>query len=334
MARNPYSVLGVAPTASDSEIRAAFRKLAKQYHPDKNKDDKKAEEKFKEISAAFDIVGDSDRRKKFDAGEIDADGRERPQAQYRQWTGGGPFQGAGQGAGAGQAGYGGGFASKGDFDDLGDIFADLFGAGRGRASSAGRSGMGGAGAGMDGGAYGGHQVRGRDVRYRLDVDFLDAARGAKRRVTMADGRALDINIPAGVDNGQTLRLRGQGEPGPGGKGDVYVEVTVKPHAVFERDGADIHIEAPITLKEAVLGGKITAPTIGGDVAITVPKWSSSGAVLRLKGRGVAAPGKAAGDQYVKLKIVLPEAGDDELEEFVREWKTADAGAPRKHFAGV
>jgi DnaJ-class molecular chaperone len=314
-------VLGVSPTASDSDIRAAFRKLAKQFHPDKNRDDAKAEEKFKEVSAAFDIIGDSDRRKKFDAGEIDADGRERPQAQYRQWTGG---QG-GAGPGPGQPGYTGGFANKGDFDDLGDIFADLFGAGRGRASS---SGMGGAG------AYGGGNIRGRDVRYRFDVDFLDAARGSKKRVTMPDGRSLDINIPAGVDSGQTLRLRGQGEPGPGGNGDVYVEVTVTPHPIFERDGADIHIEAPITLKEAVLGGKITAPTIGGDVAITVPKWTSSGAVLRLKGRGVAAPGKPAGDQYVKLKIVLPEGGDEELEEFVRRWKSAENAAPRKHFAGV
>lgn len=327
MARNPYSVLGVAPTATDAEIRAAFRTLAKKFHPDRNKDDAKAEEKFKEVSAAFDIIGDADRRKKFDRGEIDEQGRDRP--QYRQWTGPGA-QGAGAAGGAGgfQSGYGpgysGGFANKGDFDDLGDIFADLFG--RGRAGAAGP----GPGAAQPG------AMRGRDVKYRLDVDFIDAVKGAKKRVTMPDGRALDINIPAGVEEGQTLRLRGQGEPGVSGgpAGDVYVDIAVKPHALFERDGDDIHIEAPISLKEAVLGGKITAPTIAGDVSITVPKNASSGAVLRLKGRGVAREGKAPGDQYVKLKIVLPEGGDPDLEDFVRSWSGGALHAPRKHFAGV
>jgi DnaJ-class molecular chaperone len=325
-------VLGVAPTASDADIRAAFRTLAKKYHPDRNKDDPKAEEKFKEVSAAFDIIGDADRRKKFDRGELDEEGRER--ATYRQWTGpggqgaqgygaggygaGGPFQGSG---------YSGGFANKGDFDDLGDIFADLFGRGR---TAGGAGGFTGAGAGAAG------AMRGRDVKYRLEVDFLEAATGAKKRVTMPDGKALDLAIPAGLEDGQTLRLRGQGEPGAGGgpAGDVYVDIAVKPHPIFERDGDDITIEAPITLKEAVLGGKITAPTIAGDVAITVPKNSSSGAVLRLKGRGIAREGKKAGDQYVKLKIVLPEGGDPELEEFVRSWSGGSAHAPRKHFAGA
>jgi len=332
LVRNPYSVLGVAPSATDAEIRAAFRTLAKKFHPDRNRDDKKAEEKFKEISAAFDIIGDADRRRKYDRGELDEQGRERP--QYRQWTGPGAqgpgAQGYGpQGPGGFQSGYSGGFANKGDFDDLGDIFADLFGRGR-TAGGAGPSGYG-AQAGAQSGA-----MRGRDVKYELPVDFLDAVNGAKKRVTMADGKSLDISIPAGVEDGQTLRLRGQGEPGVSGgpAGDVYVDISVRPHALFERDGDDIHIEAPISLKEAVLGGKITAPTIAGDVSITVPKNSSSGAVLRLKGRGVARDGKAAGDQYVKLKIVLPEGGDPDLEDFVKGWSGGAAHAPRKHFAGV
>ena len=323
LAKNPYIVLGLAPTATDAEIRAAFRKLAKKYHPDRNPDDKKAEDKFKDISAAFDIIGDPDKRKKYDRGELDDDGRERPNP-FHQWTQRGP--GAGQqgyrpGSGYG-GGYGGGQAggpgAGASFEDIGDIFSDLFGARR--QSGAHRQ-------------HAGAQ-KGRDVRYRLDVEFIDAALGAKRRVTMPDGRTLDLAIPSGLEDGQTLRLRGQGEKGPAGNGDVYVDVTVKPHAIFERKGNDVHIEAPITLKEAVLGGKITVPTIAGDVSVGVPKNSSSGTVLRLRGRGIAK-GKngVAGDQYVKVKIVLPEGGDEALEEFVKNWDGADAKA-REHFAGV
>ena len=284
-----------------------------------NPDDKSAEDKFKEVSAAFDILGDAEQRKRFDRGEIDADGREK--AAWRQWSAGPGGPGGGYGGRPGADGFhystGGGPGAGASFDDLGDIFADLFGGG------GGPRGRGGA-------------VRGRDLRYRLEVDFLDAVNGAKKRVTMPDGRTLDINIPAGLDDGQTLRLRGQGEKGPGGgaAGDVYVEVKVKPHSVFERDGADIHIEAPITLKEAVLGGKITVPTIGGDVSVTVPKNTSSGAVLRLKGRGAPKGKNAAGDQYVKLKIVLPEGGDAELEDFMRSWNGGERQRPRKDFAGV
>ncbi len=315
MSRSPYSVLGVPASASDADIRAAFRALAKKHHPDRNKGDKASEEKFKELSAAFDIVGDADRRRKFDAGEIDEQGKERA-GGFRQWQPGSGAAGA-QGPGY-PPGYTGGFANKGDFDDLGDIFADLFGRGR-------------TGAGAAPGA-----MRGRDLKYRLEVDFLDAARGGAKRVTMPDGRQLDVTLPAGVEAAQTLRLRGQGEAGVAGgpQGDVLVEIAVRPHPLFEREGDDIHIEAPITLSEAVLGGKITAPTIAGDVSISIPKNSSSGAVLRLKGRGVAREGKPAGDQYLKLKIVLPEGGDAELEAFVKGWSGGARAAPRKNFAGV
>lgn len=306
MAKNPYQVLGVTPSASDSEIRAAFRKLAKQYHPDRNPDDKAAEEKFKEVSAAFDILGDTEQRKKFDNGDIDADGRER-----------GFRYGPGSRPGADGFGHAGGPGAGASFDDLGDIFADLFGGGRGRGAGSGA-------------------MRGRDLRYRLEVDLLEAINGATKRVTMPDGRTLDLTIPAGLVDGQTLRLRGQGERGPTGgpAGDVYVEVKVKPHAIFERRGADIHIEAPITLKEAVLGGKITVPTVAGDVSVTVPRSSSSGAVLRLKGRGAPKGKGVRGDQYVKLKIVLPEGGDEELEEFVKTWSGGERAAPRRKFAGA
>jgi DnaJ-class molecular chaperone len=309
LARNPYTVLGTSPTASDSDIRAAFRKLAKKYHPDRNPGDAKSEDKFKEVSAAFDVVGDPDRRKKFDRGEIDEEGREKTHP-FGQWSTrrGSPGPGAETGGFGAQGGPGGGAG----FEDLSDIFSDIFGGRRAQT----------------------RPMRGRDLRYRLEVDFLDAARGAKKRVTMPDGRSLDLSIPAGLEDGQTLRLKGQGERGPGGAGDVYVDVKVKPHPIFERKGDDIYVEAPISLKEAVLGGKITAPTIMGDVSVNVPKNASSGAVLRLRGRGVSKGGKApAGDQFIKLKIVLPEGGDPELEEFVKRWKRADAPGGR-HFADV
>lgn len=345
--------MGVPTSATDSEIRAAFRKLAKKYHPDRNPDDKKAEDAFKEVSAAFDILGDKERRKKFDRGEIDADGRERVRRTtggYRSWPGmdGGMGGGMGNGMGnTGAEGFDGRNAS--DFSDLSDLFADLFGS---RARDTGRGGQGvnhGSGVGTGKGGFGpggvgggfksGNRapVRGRDLRYRLEIEFLEAARGAKKRVTMPDGRALNLTIPAGLEDGQTLRLRGQGEEAPAGgtAGDVYVEVTVLAHRVFERDGRDIHLEAPISLREAVLGGKITVPTIDGEVAVTVPRGANSGAVLRLKGRGVRAGDNGNhGDQYVKLRIVLPEGGDPDLEAFVREWQGGMAEKPRKHFEDV
>ena len=304
-------------SASDSEIRSAFRALAKKYHPDRNPDNVEAEETFKEISRAFDVLGDPTRRRKYDRGEIDAEGK-AADPFARQWGG---REGAEararekQKASFGQGhkktgGAGGGPGAGASFDDLSDIFSDLFGAAPRQHT----------------------QARGRDLRYRLEVEFIDALNGATKKVTMPDGQALELNIPAGLEDGQTLRLKDQGEPGEGGgpPGDVYVETRIIEHEVFKRDGADIHVEAAISLYEAVLGGKITVPTIDGDVAVSVPKRANSGTTLRLRGRGMNdKKNSVKGDQYVKLKIMLPEKPDTELEEFVRNWKAGKKYTPRR-----
>ena len=297
MSEDPYALLGVAKTASADEIRKAYRKLAKKLHPDLNPGDKSAEEKFKKVTAAYDLLGDPDKRKRFDAGEIDASGAERPPEHfYRHYA----ESGSGQRYDS-NAGYA-------DFGDLGDIFSDLFG--RGGAGGRGRM-----------------RMQGADMRYQLEVDFLDAANGAKKRLTMPDGKTLDVTIPAGMQDGQTLRLKGQGGPAPSGgaagagtPGDAYVEIRVRPHRLFERKGQDIHVELPVTLGEAVLGAKVTVPTVTGPVAMTVPKGANTGTTLRLKEKGVlnAKSGKR-GDQYVRLKVVLPEQPDAELEKLVGEW---------------
>ncbi|HVO14539.1 MAG TPA: J domain-containing protein [Alphaproteobacteria bacterium] len=293
MSEDPYAVLGVAKTASADEIRKAYRKLAKKLHPDLNPGDKAAEEKFKKVTAAYDLLSDPEKRKRFDAGEIDASGAERPPEHfYRHYAESGPGQRYDS-----RAGYA-------DFGDLGDIFSDLFG--RGGAGGRGRM-----------------RMQGADVRYQLTVDFLDAVNGAKKRLTMPDGKTLDVAIPAGLADGQTLRLKGQGEPAPQGggtAGDAYVEIRVAPHKLFERKGQDIHVEVPVTLSEAVLGGKVTVPTVTGPVTMTVPKGANTGTTLRLREKGAlsAKTGKR-GDQYVRLKVVLPDRPDAELERLVREW---------------
>ncbi|MEM8987899.1 MAG: J domain-containing protein [Pseudomonadota bacterium] len=305
MASDPYTVLGVSRSADADAIRKAYRKLAKELHPDRNPGDAKAEERFKHVSAAFDILGDPDKRARFDRGEIDGAGNERAPRGFGGGQSGGPWPGGRRPGGAGDS-----YSGQGGFEDISDLFSDLF-AGRRQNAAA----------------------RGRDVRYQLAVDFLDAVEGAKKRVSMADGRSLDLAIPKGLRDGQTLRLKGQGEPGRGGgaAGDVYVEVSVKDHPVFERKGDDIHIEAPISLSEAVLGGKITVPTTSGPVAVSVPKNASSGATLRLRGKGVGRAGGGAGDQYVRLKIVLPDKPDKDLEAFVKGWSAGAAANPRKDF---
>jgi DnaJ-class molecular chaperone len=308
MARDPYDVLGVARTATQDEIQKAYRKIAKKAHPDLHPGDKAAEERFKEINVANDILGDPDKRRRFDAGEIDAAGAERPPERrfYRDFAGGPE---------------GGRYAGSADFggpEDLEDLFAGIFGARPGRAGA------------QPGGPAGNMRFRGGDVSYTLEVSLLDAANGASRTVSMPDGRALEIRIPAGVRDRQMLRLKGQGEPGFNGgePGDAYVEIHIRPHAVFERKDQDIHIRLPITLGEAVLGGRVEVPTVTGSVAMNVPAGANTGTTLRLKGKGMPGPGGTRGDQYVHLQVVLPKAPDRDLADFVADWADTHPYDPR------
>lgn len=298
MADDPYERLGVAKTADKNEIRKAYRKLAKQLHPDVRPGDKEAEARFKDATAAYELLSDTEKRARYDRGEIDAAGHEKPaQTYYRQYA----DAGRGHERYASSAGYE-------DFADLSDFFSG-FRRGQKRPS----------------------HYPGRDLRYQLDVDFLDAANGAKRRITMPDGNALDLAIPAGTRDGGVLRLKGKGEPGFGGgeAGDALVTITVKPHPVFTREGNDIVMRLPISIDEAVLGGKVEAPTISGRVMITVPKGASTGVTLRLKGKGVQQPkGGAPGDQRVILDVALPERIDSELEEFMKTWREGHRFDPR------
>jgi DnaJ-class molecular chaperone len=300
---DPYSVLGVPRTASEDDIRKAFRKLAKKHHPDLNPGDKTAEVKFKEITQANDLLSDPEKRRRFDAGEIDAAGQEMPpRGFYRDQAGAGGFKY--ERAGPHES-----------FVDMGGIFSEMFGE---------RRGFGGGGAGFD--------MGGMPVTYSLRVPFLVAARGGKQRVTLPDGRTLDIDIPEGMGDGQTLRLKGQGMPGTQGRppGDAYVEIRVEPHAFFEARDNDIHVELPVTVTEAALGGKVRVPTVGGPVMLNVPPGSNTGSSLRLKGRGLLdRKSGQRGDQYVKLKVVLPEQPDDRLKEFLEGWEAGRAYDPRK-----
>lgn len=279
--KDPYEVLGVKRTADADEVKGAYRRLAKEYHPDLNPDDPIVEQRFKEVSQAYGVLGDKDKRAKFDRGEINADGSQR-----------GGFGGFG-GGGAGRAGYA--------ADAAEDIFADLFRRNRARGRTV--------------------RMAGKDVNYSLRVSFLDSAKGTKRRVNLYDGKSLEVGIPPGTEDGQTLRLKGQGMPGMGGgpNGDAFIEVQVDPHRFFERDGNDIFVDVPVTLAEAVLGAKITVPTIHGEVKLTVPTGANSGTTLRLRGKGICPRAGIEGDQFVKLRVVLPDKPDKALVDFVKEW---------------
>jgi DnaJ-class molecular chaperone len=300
VSEDPYAVLGVKPEATQDEIRKAYRQLAKKLHPDLNPGDKQAEERFKQIAAAYDLVGDPEKRARFDRGEIDAAGNERPRERYYR-----DFHGAG--AEPHTYSSSGGFA---DFMDE-DILKEMFGRG---------------------GGEGRFRLRGQDALYRLPVEFLDALNGATNRITLPDGGTLDVVIPAGTRDKQVLRLRGKGGPGLGGgpPGDALVEIEVQPHKFFTRKGDDIHLELPISLPEAVLGAKLDVPTPTGPVRMTVPKGANTGTVLRLKGKGAPRSDKSHGDEYVTLKIVLPQQLDPEIEEFARRWQAGQSQNPRRH----
>ncbi|UPJ28955.1 DnaJ C-terminal domain-containing protein [Bradyrhizobium sp. CW1] len=300
MATDPYETLGLKKGASQEEVQKAYRRLAKKLHPDLNPSNKRAEEQFKEVSAAYDLLSDPDKRTRFDRGEVDASGAERPRYRsYRDFA-----EGAGASAYSSDAGFS-------DLDDEGDLFGELFRR-RGRSGAAGAT----------------FRMRGEDVYYRMEVDFLDAVNGARRQITLPDGSALEVTIPPGSRDGQILRLRDKGRPGLGGgpAGDALIEIEVREHPLFTRKGDDIHVELAIPLKKAVLGGKIEVPTPTGTVTITVPKWSNTGTVLRLKQKGVRRSNGTRGDQYVTLNIKLPEKPDPELERLISSWRAGASHA--------
>jgi DnaJ-class molecular chaperone len=297
---DPYTVLGVTRDANEDTIRKAYRKLAKKHHPDLNAGKPDALERFKAINAANDILSDPEKRGRFDRGEIDAGGNERaPQHPFgagRSRGGSGGFQGGGAGAG------------RISPDDLDELFGQAF-------STFGRRGTGGAGG----------RMRGADVTYTLAIDFLDAANGVKRRLTLPEGKTLDVTIPPGISDGHVMRLKGQGAPGVGGgaAGDALVEVSVTPHPFFRRDGDDVLLDLPVTLQEAVLGTTVEVPTVRGKVRLTIPPGSGTGTKLRLRGRGIRE-----GNAVVELKLVLPPGEEPALTAFLREWRPAKPFSPR------
>lgn len=291
----------MARGASAAELRKAFHKLAKKHHPDANPGNKASEEKFKRVSGAFDLLGDPAKRKKFDAGEIDADGREI----HRGFSGGSPF-----GQGGSPFGQGGGFRQA-DFEgvDLGDILGDMFG-------------------GRGGGGRQGFASRGSDIRARLEIDLEEAIAGGAKRINFSGGGPLDIVIPKGVSDGQVLRLKGQGSPGRAGAGDALIELAIRPHPIFRKEGDQLVMEVPVSVPDAVLGGKITVQTPDGPVTLSVPKGANSGVALRLRGRGLSDAKGKRGDLLARLVVTLPEAPDGPLETFAESWRRERPYTPK------
>jgi DnaJ-class molecular chaperone len=329
--RDPYEVLGVARSASAADVKSAFRRLAKKLHPDANKHDPKAASRFAELNAAYEIVGDKDKRKAFDGGEIDAEGKPRFQG----------FEGFGRQPGAGGSGQEGGFetftwgtdgvhtaggrAGARGFGGFEDILKDVFGA----RAAAGRARPGG-GVHFEPEDFG--APAGRDISAALSITLPEAAKGVSKRVQLPTGKEVEVKIPAGLDEGQQIRLKGQGLPGPGGRtGDLLITVSVTPHPLFQRDGADLRLDLPVTLYEAVLGAKVRVPTLEGTVELAIPAGTNSGRTFRLKGKGF--PGKERkGDLLANVRIVLPEGHDRDLDELMRKWREAKPYDPRKDMA--
>jgi DnaJ-class molecular chaperone len=327
--RDPYEVLGVSKGASQEDIKKAYRKLAKKLHPDSNKKDPKAATKFSELNGAYEIVGDADKRKQFDRGEIDAEGKPRFQGFEgfggRPGAGAGPFGGGREGnfesftwgpEGVRRSGSRGGGAGGAGFED---ILSQMFGM-RGRG--------GGPGASFEAEDIG-SALRGQDVTATATITLNEAAHGGTRRLELPTAKEIEFKIPPGIQNGKQIRLRGQGMPSPGGgpPGDVLITIEIAPHPLFKVDGQDLRLDLPITLYEAVLGAKVRAPTLDGAVQLSIPPNTSSGRVFRLKGKGL--PGKpAAGDLYVTTKIVLPDGKDAELEELMQKWREQKPHDPR------
>lgn len=322
--RDPYEVLGVAKGASAGNIKSAFRKLAKKYHPDANKNDPKAAARFAELNSAYEILGDDKKRRAFDAGEIDAEGKPR-------YAG---FEGVHPGAGFGQDGHfesftwgpqgfhrtgrGAGSGGAGGFSSFEDILRGMMG---GRA-----------GAARGGARFEPEEFEaapsGHDVQVSITIALSDLAHGGSRRVRLPTGKEVDIKIPLGVTDGQQIRLKGQGFTGPGGAGDALITVNVAKHPFFERDGADLRLDLPVTLYEAVLGGKVRVPTLDGAVELSIPAGTNSGRVFRLKGKGLPTK-DGKGDLYVAIRIMLPEGKDEELDELMRKWREGKPYDPRK-----
>ena len=313
---DPYSILGVARGATEKEVKSAYRKLAKELHPDRNSDNPKATERFSEVTKAYDLLSDKDKRARFDRGEIDIDGNPAMPFGFGGGGGGGGFR-PGQGGfrgGESMGGFGGGGAEG---IDLGDIFEGLFGGRGGNGPQGGFGGGGFGGAGFGGGGARGPAPKGANAQYRLQVSFVDAATRASQRITLSDGKTIDLKLPAGLESGAQMRLAGKGEPGPGGNGDALVTIEIGTHPFFRRDGDNIRIDLPISLDEAVHGAKVRVPTVEGAVMLTVAPGSSSGRTLRLKGKGFTAKNGERGDQLVTLEVQLPAAGSEEATDLAR-----------------
>jgi DnaJ-class molecular chaperone len=322
--RDPYEVLGVSKGASEADIKSAYRRLAKKLHPDANKHDPKAASRFAELNAAYEIVGDGDKRKAFDRGEIDAEGKPR----FQGFEGFGAQPGGGPGGGAhfesfnfGPDGFrrsGGGGGGAGFEELLRGMFGGRAGAARGFGQH------------FETEDFGAATVAGQDLHASLTITLADAAKGTKTRVHLPTGKDVEVKIPAGVANGQQIRLKGQGWPSATGKaGDAMITIHVAPHPVFKPDGTDLRLELPITLYEAALGGKVRVPTLDGAVELAIPAGTNSGRTFRLKGKGLKAK-SGAGDLLATVRIVLPERVDDEFKELMKKWRDKKPYDPREN----